>query len=270
MIFNAVAGRGGGLQSYSWRVYSGTIDENTILLLHGDSFEDASPNAHAVQNTGVTLSNVQTKFGSTSFCFDGSSWMKFMLDEIKWAEDFTLDFWIYHTSAAISYPTPFSLSYPANYYRGYYVHHNYWRTTSISCDRKSQDVSDSYTKEQWFHFAYVKNGTSITVYHDGTLVGTLDISSGVSDTSAINLIIGTMSEYGSPVSNTAIIGYMDEIRLSNIARWTSNFTPPTTQYGQLFCGYITSDNPNAYPDKGYHTDGLYYVKECCVETQNLA
>ncbi len=262
MIFNALAGGGeGGLPPYSWRVYSGTIDENTILLLHGDSFYDASPNAHAVQNTGVTLSNVKTKFGSTSFYFDGNSWMKFVLDEIKWADDFTLDFWIYHVTGYIGYPTPFSLSYPANYYRGYYVHHNYWRTTSISCERKTQDASDSYTKEQWFHFAYVKNGTTITVYHDGTSIGSLDLSSDVSDTSAVNLIVGAMSEYGSPVSDTAITGYINEIRLSNIARWTANFTPPTTKYDQFFCGFATNYSPSAYPDKGYHTDGLYYVKE---------
>lgn len=262
MIFNAIAGGGGSrLQSYSWRVYSGTIDENTILLLHGDSFEDASPNAHAVQNTGVTLSNVKTKFSSTAFSFDGSSWMKFVLDEIKWAEDFTLDFWIYHTSAGISYPTPFTLGFPANYYRGYYVHHDWWKNTTISAGNKQSSVSNSYTKDKWFHFAYVKSGTTISVYHDGTLVGTLDISSGVSDTSAVNLIIGTMSQYGSPVSDTAIIGYMDEIRLSNIARWTANFTPPTAKYDQNLIGYITSDDPSKYPDKGYHTDGFYYVKE---------
>lgn len=262
MIFNSFAGGGeGGLPPYSWRVYSGTIDENTILLLHGDGFEDASPNAHAVQNTGVTLSNVKTKFSGTAFSFDGSSWMKFVLDEIKWGEDFTLDFWIYHTSATISYPTPFTLGFPANYYRGYYIHHDWWRKCSISCDTKSTSISDAYTKDKWFHFAYVKSGTTISVYHDGTLVGTLDISSGVSDTSAINLIIGTMSEYGSPVSDTAILGYIDEIRLSNIARWTANFTPPTTKYDQFFCGFATSYSSSAYPDKGYHTDGLYYVKE---------
>lgn len=262
MIINAFAGGGvGGLSPYSWRVYSGTIDENTVLLLHGDSFNDASPNAHVVQNTGVTLSNAQTKLGNTSFCFDGSSWMKFVLDEIKWAEDFTLDFWVYHTSSSKGYPTPFSLSYPANYYRGYYVHHDWWNKCTIACGSKSTNISDGYTKNKWFHFAYVKSGTTISVYHDGILVGTLDISSDVSTTSAVNLIIGAMSEYGSPNSNTAILGYIDEIRLSNIARWTSNFTPSTVRYGQSFYGYVTSNNPNAYPDKGYHTDGLYYVKE---------
>lgn len=30
------------------------------------------------------------------------------------------------------------------------------------------------------------------------------------------------------------LGYMDEIRISNVARWTANFTPPTIPYGQQY------------------------------------
>ena len=259
-IFGVTGTLQGGIAPHCWRKYSGTIDENTILLLHGDSFIDASPNGHVVQNTGVTLSTDNVKLGSTSFYFNGSAWMKIVLDELKWADNFTLDFWIYHVTGYIGYPTPFSLSHPANYYRGYYVHHNYWRTTSISCGSKSQDASNSYTKEQWFHFAYVKNGTTVTVYHDGTSIGSLDLSSGVSDTSAVNLIVGAMSQYGSPVSDTAITGYINEIRLSNIARWTANFTPPSAPYDMQFVEFCSSDNADAYPTNGYCTDGFYYVK----------
>ena len=259
-IFGVTGTHQGGIAPYCWRKYSGTIDENTIFLLHGDSFTDSSPSGYRVRNTGVTLSTDKVKFGTTSFCFDGNSWMKIELDEIKWADNFTIEFWIYHTSAGKSYPTPFSLSYPANYYRGYYVHHDWWKNTTISAGNKQSSVSNSYTKDKWFHFAYVKSGTTISVYHDGTLVGTLDISSGVSDTSAVNLIIGAMSQYGSPVSDTAILGYMNEIRLSNVARYTANFTPQTEPYNMNFVEFCASNDANAYPDRATHTDGFYYVK----------
>lgn len=49
-----------------------------------------------------------------------------------------------------------------------------------------------------------------------------------------NLLNGTEMYIGArnvpDTNNNGYFGYLDEIRVSNIARWTSDFTPPTEPY----------------------------------------
>ena len=70
----------------------------------------------------------------------------------------------------------------------------------------------------WFHFAITVSGTILRMFVNG-------------------VIIGTYSNYGennNPTFTNSIlchsIAKIDEIRFSNIARWTENFTPPTAPY----------------------------------------
>ena len=73
----------------------------------------------------------------------------------------------------------------------------------------------------WVHFAVTKNATTIKIYVNGSLIAeTLptDLSVYFSAFSGTKSFIGT--------STTPI----DEFRVSNIVRWTSNFTPPTAAY----------------------------------------
>lgn len=82
------------------------------------------------------------------------------------------------------------------------------------------------------HIAVVRNGTTITVYIDGDPgAGTVAIST--------NSIYNGGTNYtyigGTAVGNAALVsgdwaGYMDEVRISNSARYTSSFTPPTSAF----------------------------------------
>ena len=70
----------------------------------------------------------------------------------------------------------------------------------------------------WFHFAITVSGTILRMFVNG-------------------VIIGTYSNYGeknNPTFTNSIlcpsIAKIDEIRISNIARWTANFTPPIAAY----------------------------------------
>ena len=76
----------------------------------------------------------------------------------------------------------------------------------------------------WYHIAIVKNGNDYNMYVDGVSKwSTTD-----SDTATISaaLIIG----YLDAGSTYPLNANMDEIRLSNVARYTANFTPPTTEF----------------------------------------
>ena len=83
--------------------------------------------------------------------------------------------------------------------------------------------SNSQTVGNWFHAAFVQNGTTSTIYIDGTSGGTDTRTSGFADASAMTI--------GASYSGTADWeGYIDEIRISDNARYTGNFTPSTSEF----------------------------------------
>jgi len=95
-----------------------------------------------------------------------------------------------------------------------------------------------FTVDTWHHVAVVRNGDgtgNIKVYLDGTASSTT-----ISDNQtyvATNNIFVIGGEWGSTSSihtGGAWEGYIDELRISRYARYTSNFTPAT----------------EAFPDKG--------------------
>jgi hypothetical protein len=77
----------------------------------------------------------------------------------------------------------------------------------------------------WMHYAVVRNGNAITCYIDG-VGGTALTFAGSIFGDSTNLIIGTDATTlwgGNDMANA----YLDEIRITNAARYTANFTPPT-------------------------------------------
>lgn len=78
--------------------------------------------------------------------------------------------------------------------------------------------------DTWYHLALVRSGNDWNIYVDGVSVAsTTDADSMTDFTSPIR--IGADS-----IGPNYFQGWMDEFRISNIARWTTNFTPPTSPY----------------------------------------
>ena len=78
----------------------------------------------------------------------------------------------------------------------------------------------------WYHIALVRNGTTVTCYVDGVALGSpINIS-----TNVINFS-GTSGAFRIAVNATDYFaGHINEFRISKIARYTSNFTPPTRTF----------------------------------------
>jgi hypothetical protein len=90
------------------------------------------------------------------------------------------------------------------------------------------DISVSYTfnKNQWYHIAAVRNSGTVAFYVDGTVVGTPG-SFTRSMGSPNPMRIGGQAATG---YRHELIGYIDELRVSNTARYTGNFTSSTTPF----------------------------------------
>jgi hypothetical protein len=98
-----------------------------------------------------------------------------------------------------------------------------WYNTAFRALVSTTTMSDTAT---WHHIAVVGSSGTIKIYIDGVAQG---------NTAAQGTIIDSSSSYGvgraGDYSGLYFNGWIDEFRVSKgIARWTSNFTPPTAPY----------------------------------------
>ena len=224
----------------------GSSDTYTKLLLHMDgvngssAFADSSSYGRAVTATGATVSTVQRKFGGASGSF-GTSGGKYLAipyssDFVFGSGDFTIDFWYCPLVHGGSYNLQCTNTQDES--------HTGWQvlmtdgialkfaysTTGIGW---APNVTGSYTftNSTWYHIAVVRSGNGIFLFVNGTVLnpGGTAISGSIFDP-GYQLVIGQYIGYSSS-STYGANSYIDEFRISKgVARWTSNFTPPTSAY----------------------------------------
>jgi hypothetical protein len=98
-------------------------------------------------------------------------------------------------------------------------------------------ANDSLVLNQWQHCAIVKNVANTYCYVDGVETGLHGAAPGRTEnvwsynstgTGTGGMVIGGGGIWDT--SKNTLDGYLDEIRISNVARYTSNFTPPTAAF----------------------------------------
>ena len=198
-------------------------DENTLLLLHGEDLTDGSIYGHTVTNSGVSVSSAQSKFGGSSLYFNGSS--RLFISPVDLFEfgtgDWTFDAWVYPLSQSND---NFFFSGAAN---GALFMGRSTGNSTLGIGRANvawdNTIASTLALNTWNHVAYVKSSNKIYYFVNGKLIGSANntISYG---------ILGGVLNIGSQGANYYYSGYMDEVRMSNVARWTANFTPPTEPY----------------------------------------
>ena len=208
-------------------------DSYTTSLLHfngtnnSTTFTDESGRTWGIVN--AIISNAQNKFGGTSASFAGNGYIiadstsAYALGTI----DFTLDLWFYLNSTAGTISIiDFRPGGTNGLYPLIYISSNTIRFYVNSADRITG--STSLQTGRWYHLALTRSGTSTKLFINGTKEGS-------TYTDSNDYIVGTGNR---PIvcadcnGGSNLNGYIDEFRLSKgIARWTSDFTPPTSEYG---------------------------------------
>ena len=204
------------------------IDEHTLLLLHGEEIKDSSPFNVPITNNGIQVRTAQSKFGGKSLYFNGNSRILFPQNAVSFKDNnFTIDWWENCESGSLA---RFCTSWD-NWgglligFQGTYV---YCGSAANSWDivTGTQMIDNSYN--QWVHWAIVRYGNILTSYKNGKKFAQVSVNGAVWDSGG-RAVIG---DYASQGPNS-FKGYIDEFRVSDTARWTTDFTPPTEPYTEI-------------------------------------
>ena len=209
-----------------------TAVTNTKLLLSmadGQAIDSAAQN-NLTLTDDVKLSTAKAKFGDTSMLFDGSGRAYIEGSNVLdfGAGDFTVEMFVNVTAFSSSYPTLLDAR-NSNDVEGPIF------TLFLNDDDKFAYFANNTTQitagsaasaNTWYHVAVCRSGTSTKLFIDGTQAGNTYSDSTVYTQPNDRCILGGYYDSADYDFN----GYIDEVRISKMARYTSNFTAPAEPF----------------------------------------
>lgn len=215
-------------------------DSFTKVLLHLDGANASTVITDEIlgktwtANGGAKISTAQSKFGGASVLFNGSTDWIDTPDHADFAlgsGNFTFDFWI-RRAAINSLQNIFgqndsSLSTAALSIMCWVGSNNKVVIDFYGTSNKELTSVGLISDTNWHHTAIVRNGNTLFLYLDGIQDSSIDVTGLTANDSSNKFAVGRAGEY----TSTPFNGYIDEFRFSKgVARWTTNFTPPTAPY----------------------------------------
>lgn len=199
-------------------------------------------------NGNAQVSTAQSKFGGASLLLDGNGdylTLGTQSDLNFGTNDFTVEAWVRfdqlsttnrHTlisNGITSFTTNWIKFSAADLGAAYYPQVTAYNYSSGGAPLMTS--STAVSNNTWYHIAYVRYNTDHFLYLDGVQVASNSDSTAKSisvNWNANNITnIGRYSfDNGTNPSSTYFDGYIDELRISNTARYTSAFTPSTTPF----------------------------------------
>ena len=205
---------------------------NTKLLLNmadGQAIDSAAQNNLTLVGTAKT-STAQKKFGTASMVLDGNSDYAYFSEnggnDIDNAGNWTVEFfWRFNNKTSPQYQMILTKY-------GLQIYTNNGELSLAIADASGYFINKTggtvLDNDTWYHICVVKNGTAYNEYLNGTNEANLAAtSSTIIDTGGRPWYIGTLqNSEGTYPAN----GYIDEVRISRFARYTSNFTAPSEPF----------------------------------------
>ena len=214
----------------------GGNDADTVLLFHnngledGTVFTDSSSYNRTVSRGGVVTKIARNRFSSASAYFGGTNHYLSVPDSADWdygSGDFTIDFWIHMSS--LTGVIVFGSQYEDinNNMSFYQINGEVFWDSKISGSTAGRSIRTAtlhISANLWTHLAFVKSGGTGYIYFDG--IQKVSGAFGDGGTFAAPFEVGGQSS-GSLYPYT---GFIDEFRVSSVARWTAEFTPESGPY----------------------------------------
>ena len=214
----------------------------TTLLLPGNgtngaqnnTFLDSSTNNFTITRNGNTTQGTFSPFSQTGWSnyFDGSnSFLQRASPSsalFDWTStNWTLEFWIYANAFGQGSNTGSNVIGNASDS----TNNEYWSFGPISTGAvrwyyytgasPSVTTTTTLATGRWYHLAFVNNGGNLTIYIDGVSSATAAITGTPQFGSGFPINVGK-------VAGSSFNGYLSNLRITQSAVYTSNFTPSTT------------------------------------------
>jgi hypothetical protein len=202
--------------------------QNTVLLnnMTGAGVYDAAMINNMETVADAKLSTAISKFGGSSMSFDGTG--DYLIcpftPQLIFNGSFTVELWLYFNAIPSNY---------INIFQGIGASTQFFITTKsngqglrfgLSGVAEYAAATQTWTTGTWYHVALVRNGTDVRFYVNGT---------NVSDSTYTNSTTysGVLGIGGTFAGQADLNGYIDDLRITRgYARYTSNFTAPTTAF----------------------------------------
>jgi hypothetical protein len=225
-----------GTEKYETDPYRSQVS----LLLHGDgsngstTIVDSSPSPKTVTVVGnAQISTAQSKFGGASIAFDGSGDRVTGISNSAFqfgTGDFTVEAWVRET-ARVQFTTLLEIG-DHLFSSGiiFLTNSGGGAGTNIGIYAGGffgEQAAGSLN--QWNHVAYVRSSGVLVCYVNGVGGAPVSFPRNLIDTSTVT--IGSLAG-GSILYD--FNGYIDDLRITKgVARYTSNFTPPTAPFPDI-------------------------------------
>lgn len=243
------------------------------LLVHFNGADGAT--TYTSEDTGARtitfvgtaqLDTAQKKFGTASLLLDGNSDYVTVPDSADWdfgTGDFTIDTWVRFNATGVN---EFIFDVGSANIAGNGVSLFYGSANTLKMYIEGVEVySNAWTPStaQWYHIAASRSGTSLRVFVDGTQLGSTVTNSSNIVVAGQGVTIGSVSVNG---GSNFFNGWIDEPRiLKGTAGWTSNFTPPTSEYSAS----TTGGSLQSYSEATLKSQGTYSLKAIAAITTSL-
>lgn len=193
----------------------GGIDENTILMFHFDKdCSDSSANKVPCVRTGIIADTV-SKFGGGSLILKDNYSQSVRYETTAGlfnfrASDWTIDFWLNMEGTANT----------SLFYFGRAIEVGLFNLFTLDLNQGNVLGLVFPPMQTWNHWAIVRSGNKILLFLNGVKVGEFAFSGMLNDTDYLQF------------NSHVFAWYVDEFRVSNVARWTEDFVPPKKAYSE--------------------------------------
>lgn len=215
-------------------------DENTILMIHGDVIKDSSNYGRALVNVDVSTAAVDGSVNEKVLSFGKGK--KVYTENGNFMDlgtgDFTIEWREYLLSTT---PNPNQILAVSDINTTRYFNLEYYPDKSIKLYVSGETYTGMFSlgtfeTGKWVHRAIVRKDGVMSFYKDGVKQAEANYTDSFPYYSGSKFTLG--SSYGSGQASRWFDGYMEEIRVSDVARWTANFTPPEKPYAKEAAGEL--------------------------------